>query len=129
MSLDIPGYTLHIVFRFVGQFTLRDVLFLADLVVLGDFDPLVSLDAGLAQPLSTFCTEPYGICVVLTTGAHLNETKHMTPLTHILRLGYIQLIKWELVLINHPLECNWIVLEFNCGIPVQIFHLKCWRPR
>lgn len=94
-------------FRFVGQFTLRDVLFLADLVVLGDFDPLVSLDAGLAQPLSTFCTEAYGICVVLTTGAHLNETKHMTPLTHILRLGYI-LIKWELVFINHPLEYNWI---------------------
>ena len=70
-------------FRFVGQFTLRDVLFLADLVVLGDFDPLVSLDAGFAQPLSTFCTEPNGIGIVLTTGAHLNETKHTTPLRYL----------------------------------------------
>lgn len=51
------------------------VLLRADLVVLCDFHPLMSLHAGLAQPLSTLHTETYGSGVVLTTRADLEKTK------------------------------------------------------
>lgn len=43
----------------------------ADLVVLGDFDPLVGLHASLAQPLATLHAEAYRSRVVLATRAHL----------------------------------------------------------
>lgn len=43
----------------------------ADLVVLGDLDPLVGLHAGLAQPLAALHAEAYRPCVVLATRTHL----------------------------------------------------------
>lgn len=49
------------------------VLLCANLVVLGNFDPLVGLHASLTQPFSAFNTKAYGSCVVLTACAHLEK--------------------------------------------------------
>lgn len=49
------------------------VLLRVNLVVLGDFDPLVGFHARLTQPFSTLHTEAYGSCIVLTTCAHLEK--------------------------------------------------------
>lgn len=42
-----------------GLLTRGKVFFFADLVILGEFDPLVRLNAGLAQPLSTLYAEAH----------------------------------------------------------------------
>lgn len=49
------------------------ILFCVNLVVLGNFDPLVGLHTGLAQPFSTLHTKAYGSCIVLATCAHLRR--------------------------------------------------------
>lgn len=58
--------------------TRGQVFFFAYLVVLGELDPLVRFDAGLAQPLSTFYAEAQRSCIVLTTRAHLHKYRHST---------------------------------------------------
>ena len=74
-------------FAFGPSFTVRvshltggsvSVLLCANLVVLGNFDPLVSLHAGLTQPFSTLHTEAYGSCIVLATCANLEK---ITPMS------------------------------------------------
>lgn len=49
----------------------------ADLVVLGDLDPLVGLHTGLAQPLAALHAEAYCPRVVLATRAHLEKNAHL----------------------------------------------------
>lgn len=49
------------------------ILLCVDLVVLGNFDPLVGLHAGLTQPFSALHTKAYGSCVVLAACAHLEK--------------------------------------------------------
>lgn len=49
------------------------ILLCVNLVVLGNFDPLVGLHARLTQPFSALHTKAYGACVVLATCTHLEE--------------------------------------------------------
>lgn len=67
-----------------GHLTRRSagVLLGVNLVVLGDFDPLVGFHAGLTQPLPALHTKAYGPCVVFTTRAYLK------PITRVLRRDY-----------------------------------------
>lgn len=58
------------------------VLLGVNLVVLGDFDPLVSFHAGLTQPLPALHAKAYGPRVVFTTRAYLK------PIIRVLRRDY-----------------------------------------
>lgn len=67
------GRISHLTRRGVG------VLLGVNLVVLGDFDPLVGFHAGLTQPLPTLHAKAYGPGIVFTTCAYLK------PITRVFR--------------------------------------------
>ena len=89
------------------------ILLCVDLVVLGNFDPLVGLHAGLTQPFSALHTKAYGSCVVLAACAHLEKITRISKITRLIVFPE-SLLCWMIHLLQMCAQIiKWCCLDMN----------------